>query len=53
MAGLFTLCEWLFGVQIQERKGVSTWHPDVQYFDILEPDSTEPVAGFYFDPYAR
>ncbi|XP_021916565.1 probable cytosolic oligopeptidase A isoform X2 [Zootermopsis nevadensis] len=53
LAGLFTLCEQLFGVHIQERKGVSTWHPDVQYFDILEPDSTEPVAGFYFDPYAR
>lgn len=53
LAGLFTFCEKLFGVQIRERKGVSTWHPDVHYFDILEPDSTEPVAGLYFDPYAR
>jgi len=53
LTGLFTFCEKLFGVQIRERKGVSTWHPDVQYFDILEPDSTAPVAGLYFDPYAR
>ena len=53
MTGLFTLCEQLFGIHIHERSGVSTWHPDVRYFDILESDSGEPVAGFYFDPYAR
>lgn len=53
MSGLFTLCEQLFGIHIVERPGSSTWHPDVQYFDILESDSPEPVAGFYFDPYAR
>jgi oligopeptidase A len=46
-------CEQLFGVRIQEQKGLRTWHPDVQYFDILEPETTEPVAGFYFDPYTR
>ncbi|XP_069701808.1 uncharacterized protein [Periplaneta americana] len=53
LARLFTLCEQLFGVQIQERVRVSKWHPEVQYFDILEPHSTQPVAGFYFDPYTR
>ena len=53
ISGLFTLCEQLFGIHIHERPGVSTWHPDVRYFDILEPESPEPVAGFYFDPYAR
>ncbi|PNF35222.1 putative cytosolic oligopeptidase A [Cryptotermes secundus] len=53
LTGLFMLCEQLFGVHIQERKSLHMWHPDVQYFDILEPDTTQPVAGFYFDPYTR
>ncbi|PSN57744.1 hypothetical protein C0J52_00283 [Blattella germanica] len=51
LTGLFTLCEQLFGLHIQERPGVTTWHPDVRYFDIMDSDSPEPVAGFYLDPY--
>lgn len=50
LSGLFKLTENLFGIQIKERK-VSTWHPDVKYYDIIE--SGEQVAGFYLDPYSR
>ena len=29
------------------------WHPDVQFFKILDGASKEHLASFYLDPYAR
>ncbi|CAH0546258.1 unnamed protein product [Brassicogethes aeneus] len=51
--GLFQLCEKLFNIVIKQRSNVSVWHKDVKYYDIFEPHSSAPVAGFYLDPYAR
>lgn len=51
--GLFELCENLFNITIKQRQTVSTWHKDVKYYDIFEPHSSPPVAGFYLDPYMR
>lgn len=48
----FQLCTKLFGITFQERNDCSTWHENVEVFDILEEDGT--VAGtIYIDPYAR
>lgn len=52
MQGLFELAERLFRVRIRERKGVSSWNPEVRYFDIVDSDATA-IGGFYLDPYAR
>jgi len=50
--GLFDLVHRLFGISIQERQDVDTWHPDVRFFDIK--DETGKLRGqFYFDLYAR
>ncbi|MFO7858351.1 MAG: oligopeptidase A [Ectothiorhodospiraceae bacterium] len=51
--GLFRVVERLFGVTIHEATGtVATWHPDVQFFEIRDPDGT--LRGrFYTDLYAR
>jgi oligopeptidase A len=50
--GLFDLVNRLFGICIQERQDVDTWHPDVRFFDIK--DDTGKLRGqFYFDLYAR
>lgn len=51
--GLFSLCEKIFDVTIKQRNNISTWHKDVQYFDVFEKTSSAPVAGFYLDPYSR
>lgn len=52
VAGLFRVVERLFGIQVEERTGVSTWHPDVRFFEIREADGA--VCGrFYLDLYAR
>jgi oligopeptidase A len=53
LGGLFRLLERLFGVRVEPASdGVSTWHPDVRYFRVLD-DSGEPLAAFYLDPYSR
>uniref|UniRef100_A0A6P7FIT4 Probable cytosolic oligopeptidase A isoform X1 n=1 Tax=Diabrotica virgifera virgifera TaxID=50390 RepID=A0A6P7FIT4_DIAVI len=53
LSGLFRLCEKLFDIHIKERSGATVWHKDVKFYDIFEKHSSAPVAGFYFDPYAR
>ncbi|MDN3516781.1 oligopeptidase A [Aquisalimonas lutea] len=51
--GLFRVVERLYGVRITERTGdVDTWHTDVQFFEIRDPDGA--LRGrFYTDLYAR
>ena len=52
ISGLFQVVERLYGVQIKQRQGVSTWHPDVRFYDIHEADGS--LCGrFYLDLYAR
>lgn len=51
--GLLQLCEKLFTIQIKERNDVSVWHRDVKFYNVFDPHSSAPIAGFYFDPYAR
>ena len=52
MAGLFTIAERVFGVRLVERHDVDTWHPDVQFFDVLDQDGSVR-AGVYLDHFAR
>ena len=52
MAGLFAITERVFGVRLVERRGVDTWHPDVQFFDVLDQDGGVR-AGVYLDHFAR
>jgi len=50
--GLFDLVTRLFGMQVEERHDVDTWHPDVRFFDIRDEQGN--LRGqFYFDLYAR
>eukprot|EP00908_Phaeocystis_cordata_P024788 Transcript_7241.p1 GENE.Transcript_7241~~Transcript_7241.p1 ORF type:complete len:389 (+),score=220.37 Transcript_7241:1265-2431(+) len=52
--GLFGLCSRLFGVDVVEASDEAPkWHPDVQFFKILDGASKEHLASFYLDPYAR
>jgi oligopeptidase A len=52
VAGLFTVLNKLFGVEVKQRDGVDVWHPDVKFYDII--DATGTLRGsFYLDLYAR
>lgn len=52
LAGLFAIVERLYGIQITERRGVETWHPDVRFHELRDAEGT--LRGqFYTDLYAR
>jgi len=52
LTGLFNVVKQLYGLTIQERKGIDTWHPDVRFFEINDKDGN--VRGqFFTDLYAR
>ncbi len=50
--GLFTITEQLFGVKIQAKEGVSTWHSDVRFYELLN-EQNQVIGQFYLDLYAR
>lgn len=52
LRGLFTLTERLYDVRIVERTDRDSWHPDVRFYEIREPDGA-PRGQFYLDLYAR
>lgn len=52
LAGTQALIERLFEVRLVAREAVSTWHPDVIFYDVLDGDGAV-VAGVYLDLFAR
>ncbi len=53
LEGLFKLCNRLFGISIiPGSKETPKWHPDVQFYKILNEENDE-IAFFYLDPYSR
>lgn len=54
MAGLFKLAKRLYGIDIKPvQQKLSLWHPDVKVFAISDEGSSQPIAYFYADQYAR
>ena len=52
LTGMFEVVKRLYGINITERKGVDTWHPQVQFFEIHD-ENNELRGYFYTDLYAR
>ncbi|KJY84370.1 oligopeptidase A [Vibrio galatheae] len=52
VSGLFEVLKRVFGMTVQEREGVDTWHESVRFFDIFDGDNTLR-GSFYLDLYAR
>jgi oligopeptidase A len=54
LGGLFGLCERLYGVQIVPADGeAEVWNEDVLFFKVVDTTSSEHIASFFLDPYAR
>lgn len=50
--GMFEVVKRLYGVSIQQKTGVDTWHPDVRFYEII--DHAGKLRGqFYLDLYTR
>ncbi len=50
--GLFSLCGRLYGIVIRACETAAVWHPDVRYYEVVDPAGTVRGA-FYLDLYAR
>jgi len=50
--GLFEITQRLFDIRIQSKEGVSVWHPEVRFYELLNADN-EVIGQFYLDLYAR
>lgn len=53
LAGMFALVARLYGITITEKKGISTWNPEVRFFEIFDQVGGRLVGQFYVDLYAR
>ncbi|MFA5984220.1 MAG: oligopeptidase A [Methylococcaceae bacterium] len=52
LPGLFAIVNKLYGLQIKPITTFDSWHPDVQFFEILDSD-TRLRGQFYIDLFAR
>ncbi|RDF06577.1 oligopeptidase A [Haemophilus sputorum] len=52
LSGLFELMKRIFGLRIEEKFGIDTWHKDVRFFQIYD-EKGEERGAFYLDLYAR
>lgn len=50
--GMFRLVDQIYGMRIDERVNVDTWHDDVRFFEIFDRNS-QLRGQFYLDLYAR
>ncbi len=55
MRGMFELVETVFGIKVKEQTEdkPETWHPEVQYYNILDAASGRHLGSFYTDWYPR
>jgi oligopeptidase A len=52
LAGLFAVAERLYGIRIAQRSDIEVYHPDVQFYEILDAAGNQR-GGFFIDLYAR
>jgi len=53
LGALFDLAGRLFGVRFEADDSIPTWHRDVRYYHLVDPDAGAGGAGLYLDLYAR
>jgi len=53
ISGMFELAEQLFGLSIEERAEVETWHEEVKFYELKDAGSGELLGAFYADWHPR
>jgi len=52
VSGLFEVVHRLFGLTINEKSNIDTWHKDVKFFEVFDRENNLR-GSFYLDLYAR
>ncbi len=50
--GMFHIAETIYGIKLQKLEGIEVWHPDVEVYQVLNPDASV-IGTFYMDLYPR
>jgi len=53
LAGLFSTCGTLFGIEFSEMKDAPVWSPDVRLFEVKNLPGDERIGYLYLDLYPR
>jgi oligopeptidase A len=53
ISGMFDIAQQIFGLRIEERSDVETWHEEVKFYDLFDSESGEQLGSFYTDWYPR
>lgn len=53
MKGWQALLDRLFGLRLAPCQDVPLWHPDAQFFDVIDERDGSIIAGIYLDLHAR
>lgn len=53
LSGLFSLLNDIFGIEMNEIRGVDVWAKDVRVYEVLDSKSRTPIAHLYLDPFMR
>lgn len=53
ISGMYAIAQKLFGLRIEERSDVETWHEEVKFYDLFDAESGELLGAFYADWHPR
>ncbi len=53
ISGMYDIVQQIFGLRMEERTDVETWHEEVKFFDLFDAQSNEHLGSFYTDWHPR
>ncbi len=53
ISGMYDIVQQIFGLRMEERNDVETWHQEVKFFDLFDAESDEHLGSFYTDWHPR
>ncbi len=51
LSGMFAVVERLYGISIEQKDGIDTWHKDVRFYQVKKENNI--IGQFFTDLYAR
>ncbi|MGB0257385.1 MAG: M3 family metallopeptidase [Coraliomargarita sp.] len=53
ISGMYDIVQKIFGLRIEERSDVETWHEEVKFYDLFDAETNEHLGSFYTDWHPR
>lgn len=53
ISGMYEIVQQIFGLRMEERDDVETWHKEVKFYDLFDAETHEHLGSFYADWHPR